>query len=88
MRNVLFLIVMILDIAVVLGRSALTDGEQPRIDYRASVLRNTDNLSALFKSEAAQNIQWINLLTDGIWTLLIGILGAIGLKAGLSDSKS
>lgn len=88
MRNVLFLIVMIPDIAVVFERSALTDGEQPRIHYRASVLRNTDNLSALFKSEAAQNIQWINLLTDGIWTLLIGILGAIGLKAGLSDSKS
>lgn len=92
MRNVFFLIVIIPGIAgvVVFGNSALTDWEQLRVDYRAyeEVLRSTNDLSTLFKAEAAQNIQRINLFADGVWTLLSGILAAIGLQGWFSPSKS
>ncbi|QUY40701.1 MULTISPECIES: hypothetical protein [Acaryochloris] len=92
MRNFLFLIVIIPGVAgvIVFGNSALTDWEQLRIDYRAyeDVIRSTDDLSMLFKAEAAQNIQRINLFADGVWALLSSILAAIGLHGWLSHSKS
>lgn len=92
MRNALFLLMIIPGVAgvVIFGNAALTDWQQLRIDYRAyeDVLRSTDDLSTLFKAEAAQNIQRINLFADGVWTLLSGILGAIGLHGWLSNTKS
>lgn len=92
MRNFLFLIVIIPGMAgvIIFGHSALTDWEQLRIDYRTykDVLQSTDDLSTLFKAESAQNIQRINLFADGVWTLLSGILAAIGLHGWLSNTKS
>ncbi|MGR3274654.1 hypothetical protein ACSYAD_06025 [Acaryochloris marina NIES-2412] len=92
MRNFLFLLVIIPGVAgvVIFGNAALTDWEQLRIDYRAyeEVLRSTNDLPTLFKAEAAQNIQRINLFADGVWTLLSAILAAIGLQGWLNNSKS
>ncbi|WP_299414899.1 hypothetical protein [Acaryochloris sp. IP29b_bin.148] len=87
-RKFLFLIIIIPGIAgvVIFGNSALTDWEQLKIDYRAykEVLQRTNDLAILFKAEAAQNIQRINLFADGVWTLLSGILAAIGLHGWLT----
>jgi hypothetical protein len=45
-------------------------------------------MPTLFKANAAQMTQRINLFADGTWTLLSGILAAIGLHGWLISARS
>ena len=73
--------------ALVFGYYALQDWDQLQLDYGyfisviqlADSASSTDYREALFVAEAQQNIHRINLMADGIWTLLSAILAAIGL---------
>lgn len=60
---------------------ALEDWKQLQLDYSyfVTVIQQSDSMEALFVAEAQQNIHRINLMADGIWTLLSAILAAIGL---------
>lgn len=88
-HKILFLIIIIPGIAgvAIFGHFALSDWDQLRVDYQGfkDIVNSTNDLPTLFKSEAAQNIQRINLFADGVWTLLSAILAAIGLHGLLSN---
>ncbi len=91
-RHLLLLIVIVPGIAgvAIFGHFALIDWEQLQVDYRVyeEVVQSTDDLPTLFKAEAAQNIHRINLFADGVWTLLSGILAAIGLHGWVSSQRT
>ncbi|MGB3786984.1 MAG: hypothetical protein WA949_03170 [Phormidesmis sp.] len=65
----------------VFGYFTLQDWDQLQRDYRyfTALIEQSSTLEALFVAEAQQNVQRINLMADGIWTLLSAILAAIGL---------
>ncbi|MEM8505563.1 MAG: hypothetical protein AAF716_20725 [Cyanobacteria bacterium P01_D01_bin.1] len=65
----------------VFGYFALQDWDQLLRDYAyfTALIEQASTLEALFVAEAQQNIHRINLMADGIWTLLSAILAAIGL---------
>ncbi len=65
----------------VFGYFALQDWDQLQREYRyfTALIEQSSTLEALFVAEAQQNVQRINLMADGIWTLLSAILSAIGL---------
>ncbi len=65
----------------VFGYFALQDWDQLQRDYGyfSALVEQPASLEALFVAEAQQNVQRINLMADGIWTLLSAILAAIGL---------
>ncbi len=67
--------------AFVCGYFALQDWEQLQRDYSyfIALVEQSSTLEALFVAEAQQNVHRINLMADGIWTLLSAILAAIGL---------
>ncbi|MGB7414479.1 MAG: hypothetical protein WA902_09750 [Thermosynechococcaceae cyanobacterium] len=71
----------------IFGHYALSDWDQLQRDYDAmkQVVATTSDLSALFKANSAQMTQRINLFADGTWTLLSGILAAIGFHGLLTD---
>lgn len=52
---------------------------QEAYGYFANTIQAKPSLETLFVAEAQQNIHRINLFADGVWTLLSGILAAIGL---------
>jgi hypothetical protein len=66
---------------MVFGYYALIDWQslQKAYGYFATVSQNKAGLETLFVAEAQQNIHRVNLFADGVWTLLSGIMGAIGL---------
>lgn len=66
---------------VVFGFFALQDWGQLQSDYNyfTALVEQSATFEALFVAEAQQNVHRINLLADGIWTLLSAILAAIGL---------
>ena len=66
---------------LIFGYYALQDWDQLQLDYSyfVSVIHQSETMEALFVAEAQQNIHRINLMADGIWTLLSAILAAIGL---------
>ena len=65
----------------VFGYFALQDWGQLQRDYSyfTALVEQSSTLEALFVAEAQQNVHRINLMADGIWTLLSAILAAIGL---------
>lgn len=65
----------------VFGYFALQDWDQLQrdYDYFTALIEQSSTLEALFVAEAQQNVHRINLMADGIWTLLSAILSAIGL---------
>ncbi|MEM6448680.1 MAG: hypothetical protein AAF703_00025 [Cyanobacteria bacterium P01_D01_bin.105] len=66
---------------LIFGYYAFQDWGQLQLDYDyfVSVIKSSHSMEALFVAEAQQNIHRINLMADGIWTLLSAILAAIGL---------
>ncbi|PZD74916.1 hypothetical protein C1752_00641 [Acaryochloris thomasi RCC1774] len=70
----------------VFGHYALQDWDQLQQDYAEfkRVVVATSDLSTLFKANAAQTTQRINLFADGTWTLLSSLLAAIGLHGLLT----
>jgi hypothetical protein len=66
---------------MIFGYYALIDWQslQKAYSYFATVSQNKAALETLFVAEAQQNIHRINLFADGVWTLLSGIIAAIGL---------
>lgn len=60
---------------------ALQDWGQLRRDYSyfVALIEQSAALEALFVAEAQQNVHRLNLMADGVWTLLSAILAAIGL---------
>lgn len=72
----------------VFGFFALQDWDQLQLDYNnfKTLIDQSSNFEALFVAEAQQNIHRINLMADGIWTLLSAILAAIGLH-GVTQSR-
>jgi hypothetical protein len=84
-RNLLPLLIIIPGIAgmIVFGHYALQDWAQLQQAYAAykSLADTSSDLAALFKANAAQSIQRINLFADGTWFLLTAIITAIGLGA-------
>ena len=92
MKIVLLIVLMIMPgIAgvAVFGHYAFQDWDQLQLDYAEfkRVVTATSDLSALFKANAAQTIQRINLFADGTWTLLSSILAAIGLHGLLTSDR-
>jgi hypothetical protein len=84
-RSLLPLLIMIPGISgmIVFGHYALQDWAQLQQDYSAykSLAATSSDLAALFKANAAQSIQRINLFADGTWFLLTAIITSIGLVA-------
>ena len=74
---------------LVFGYYALQDWDQLQKDYSyfVSVIQQSSSMEALFVAEAQQNIHRINLMADGIWTLLSAILAAIGLHGACTSRK-
>ncbi|NJM76343.1 MAG: hypothetical protein HC852_11835 [Acaryochloridaceae cyanobacterium RU_4_10] len=72
---------------VVFGSSALQDWGQLQEVYSnyKKVAATSSDLSILFKANASQMIQRINLFADGTWTLLSAILAGIGLHGFLTS---
>ena len=66
---------------LIFGFYALQDWEQLQQDYShfENVIKQARPMEVLFVAEAQQNVHRINLMADGIWTLLSWILAAIGL---------
>jgi hypothetical protein len=52
---------------------------QKAYGYFNTMAQNKATLEILFVAEAQQNIHRINLFADGVWTLLSGVIAAIGL---------
>ena len=69
---------------------ALQDWGQLQPDYLAyqAIAPTSSDLSALFKANAAQMTQRINLFADGTWFLLSAIFTAIGLHGFLTSQTS
>jgi hypothetical protein len=83
MKKVLLILLLIVPgIAgvAIFGHYALQDWDQLQQDYAEfkRVAIATSDLSVLFKANAAQTIQRINLFADGTWTLLSSLLAAVG----------
>jgi hypothetical protein len=84
---VLFLIVPGAAGCVVFGLSALRDWPAlqssyaafERISEQARAATGSSAPAALFIAEAKQNIHRINLLADGVWTLLSALLAGLGI---------
>jgi hypothetical protein len=66
---------------MIFGYYALIDWQslQKAYGYFATVSQNKAALETLFVAEAQQNIHRINLFADGVWTLLSGVIAAIGI---------
>jgi hypothetical protein len=66
---------------IVFGYYALIDWQslQKAYNYFNTVVQNKASLETLFVAESQQNIHRINLFADGVWTMLSGIIAAIGL---------
>jgi hypothetical protein len=89
MKKVLLILLLIVPgIAgvAIFGHYALQDWDQLQQDYAEfkRVAIATSDLSILFKANAAQTIQRINLFADGTWTLLSSLLAAIGFHGWLT----
>ena len=69
----------------VFGYYALSDWGQLQQDYLAykSLAETSTDLAALFKANAGQMTQRINLFADGTWFLLSAIFTSIGLHGFL-----
>ena len=74
---------------VIFGYHALQDWDQLQLDYDyfVSVIESGESMEALFVAEAQQNIHRINLMADGVWTLLSAILAAIGLHGACAPRR-
>lgn len=74
---------------LIFGFYALQDWNQLQQDYQhfGAVIEQSPLMEALFIAEAQQNIHRINLMADGIWTLLIWILAAIGLHGACQPRR-
>ena len=71
----------------VFGYYALSDWgqlQQDYLNYQAIAATSTD-LAALFKGNAAQMTQRINLFADGTWFLLSAIFTSVGLHGFLAS---
>ena len=70
----------------IFGYYALQDWGQLQQDYVAyqAIAATSSDLSALFKANAGQMTQRINLFADGTWFLLSAIFTAIGLRGSLT----
>jgi ABC-type polysaccharide transport system permease subunit len=86
MRRILLLAILLVLPGVVgiliFGYYALIDWNslQKAYQYFSDVVQSSPSMEKLFIAEAQQNIHRINLLADGVWTLLSAILAAIGLQ--------
>jgi hypothetical protein len=93
MKTTLLIVLMIMPgIAgvAIFGHYALQDWGQLQRDYAQmkQVVAASSDMPTLFKANAAQMTQRINLFADGTWTLLSGILAAIGLHGWLISERS
>ncbi|MBE9063625.1 hypothetical protein [cf. Phormidesmis sp. LEGE 11477] len=73
----------------IFGYYALQDWGQLQLDYKAyqAVTKiGTIGIETIFKANAAQMIQRINLFADGTWFLLSAIFSSIGLHGFLTSN--
>jgi hypothetical protein len=88
-KKFLFLLIIVPGIAgiIVFGFFALQDWGQLQAVYsiQKKVAATSSDLPTLFKANASQMIQRINLFADGTWTLLSAILAGIGLHGFLTS---
>lgn len=89
--SLLLLLIVVPGVAgmAIFGYYALSDWGQLQQDYLAyqATAANSTDLAVLFKGNAAQMTQRINLFADGTWFLLSGIFAAIGLHGAIAIPK-
>lgn len=82
LKTIPLLIIIVLGIAgiLVLGYYSIIDWSalQDSYSYFSGISQGTSDFTVLFAAEAQQNIHWINLFAEGVWTLQCAILVAIG----------
>jgi hypothetical protein len=61
---------------------------QKAYSYFNTAVQSKAALETLFVAEAQQNIHRINLFADGVWTLLSGVIAAIGLHGICTISRN
>jgi hypothetical protein len=88
-KKFLFLLIIVPGIAgiIIFGHFAIEDWGQLQEVYSIykKIVATSSDLPTLFKANASQMIQRINLFADGTWTLLSAILAGIGFHGFLSS---
>lgn len=66
----------------IFGLASLNDWVQLNLAYSAfeKVISQSSRLEQIYTAQSIQNIHRINLFADGTWTLLSGILAAVGVQ--------